>query len=83
MRVTIKKGAPSLRNHMNRGGKFGDWRHQWTNYDDITKVLRGRFGFDSVEYRALVAEFGAECLAALSNEAHKAAVVEWAGSKGV
>ena len=83
MRVTIKKGAPSLRNHMNRGGKFGDWRHQWTNYDDITKVLRGRFGFDSVEYTALVVVFGGECLSGLSNVAHKAAVAEWMISKGV
>ena len=83
MAVTIKKGAPSLRNFMNRGGKFGDWRHQFTNYDAVCKTMRMRYEFGGVEYLQMVSEFVSQCLEGLSNEAHRAIVVAWSETKGL
>jgi hypothetical protein len=79
MKIIVKKGAPSLVKFMNRGGKFKAYRHDFTNYDFCWKKL----GNDQEAYTAMVAEFGAEMLALLSNPAHKAEVAKWMVGKGV
>jgi hypothetical protein len=81
MKVIVKKNSPSLKNFMNKGGKFSTWRHEHTNYEFSYKALTAKFGRDSKEYFSMVEEFAAEVIGTLNNEAHKAAVAAWAAGK--
>lgn len=75
MKVTVKKLAPSVKNHVNRGGSFKEYRHKFTNYDFVIK------GLSDVDYKALVVVFGGEMLAASSDAKWVADVKEWMSSK--
>ena len=72
--LKVKKGSPSLKNHLNRGGSFKEWRHNHTNYDFAWKSI------GEANYAALVADF-IEVVGTLNNKAHKAIVLEWVATK--
>ena len=77
MRVEIKKGAPSLRNFLNRGGLVKDWVHRHTNYDAVCRSARRAEGFNSPAYFEAVREIASLGGEGLKANAHIQALAAW------
>ena len=81
MKIITKKNSPSVKNAMNKGMSFKEFRHVHTNYENAYKALTVKFGFNSAEYSKMVKEFAEEVTAVLVNESHKAEVAAWVAGR--
>jgi hypothetical protein len=71
MKVEIKVGSPSLEKFVAEGGRWTDWRHGHTTYDEV----RGDKGGE--EYNAIVVAFADEVLSTLTSEILIKLVSKW------
>ena len=71
MKVRVLKGKGSLRNSLNKGMSFNEWRHLNTNYDQVSSCL------SNSEFKELVRKWGPELVHSITNIHHQVAVIEW------
>jgi hypothetical protein len=77
--IVIKKGSPSLKNYLNRGGLRGvaGWVHAHTNYEAVYANATKRHGYNSPAYYEAVAEAALVAMQGLKSPAHVEAVKAW------
>lgn len=75
--IVIKKGSPSLKNFLNRGGLVKDWVHRHTNYDALCRNLRHAEGFNGPAYFEAVREIASLAGEGLKANAHAQALSAW------
>lgn len=71
MTVHVLKNSPSLKNTMNRGMGFTEWRHEHTNYDNICSSLSNE------EFQIQMKTWTYSLIRSLKNREHQHEVASW------